>query len=740
MANTSPSTLGTAFPRLRKGRRVKADGVWRDTTAAARQKRAFVQAINSGILENGAFVPVDLDPVIPDALDIIGNPDITDEAKKVIPIALADGEITVECEPWANALDGDNALVVVLPPGGDPNELVDPILGDPVTIDTTQTIAMTFDLSQLGVLDGQDRPFDLYVFQYRDVANPAISNLYRFRVDKQKPGGNFPEFTHLYIPDDYIANGVTLAQLQAAGGFECSITAYYAFAEDDIVSVVIALSDGTEFTYEAGPIPGDTHKLDIMIPVDFFVDNAIDGTITVAPRARDVAGNVNIGLAHTLETLIAGSPTGFQPLLVPLHDDDNVINLADARTPPEFTIAAYTTPLAGDQIEVTINDVIAATFPVGIADDPVVTGTIPTANIVAAGAGTDGLFSFVLDYRLLRGRFSIPSNLPKTINCDLRASGWGTSLLKGVVRGPNSTEDDVIPPEDSTGPLTATIPHLALDGSEAFVTNDRITAYKVNMDGSSPVAIGPAQSATQGADLAYAVNANALVDGVNYVRYDNLRANPGGQNNTEFSPIWPVEVTSSSGLPGGGTPIPVTVWLFRDARQIIFDPDNAPDVVQPAMNYRRAHGNASDGTRFEDVILRIHYYTNMAQGDLINIKVDGFNNQTATGTPSFTVDLPEYEVTAADASDSTPTAIPEDSIGTEFPPYTQLPPPQPEEARFADIKIPYDPTILRLNEGGVSGRGSLRISYTVTNGHGTGASDPSTPVFLRVDARPPIRR
>ncbi|WP_448101618.1 hypothetical protein [Luteibacter jiangsuensis] len=737
MANTSPSTADNAFPRLRKGRRLKADGVWRDTRAAAAQKRAFIQAINGGALENGTFVPVDVDPVIPDALDIIGNPDVTDEAKKVIPVSLADGEITVECEPWANAADGDQAAVVVLPPGGDPENLVDPVIGGVVVIDTSTTITMTLDLTQLGVLDGQDLPFDLYVFQWRDFSNPAISNVYKFRVDKQKPGGNFTDFTHLYIPDDYIANGVTLAQLQAAGGFDCSITAYYAFAEDDIVSVVVTTSDGSEFTYEAGAIPADTHKLDIKIPVSFFIDNAIDGTITVAPKARDVAGNENTGLSHELETLIAGSPTGFQPLLVPLHDDDNVINLADSRTPPEFTIAAYLTPLAGDQIEVTINNVSAAIFPVDTSADPVVTGTIPTASIVAAGAGTNGLFNFVLNYRLLRGKFTIPSNMPKTIECDLRASGWGTSLVKGVVRGPNSTDDDVIPPEDSTGPLTATVPHLALDGTEAFVTNDRVIVYKVNMDGSNPVAIGVPQSATQGTDLAYNVNANALVDGVNYVRYDNLRANQGGEDNTEVSPIWPVEVTSSSGLPGGGTPIPVSVWLFRDARQIIFDPTNAPDVVQPAMNYRRANGNVADGSRFAGVILRIHFYTNMAQGDRINVTIEGYNNQTATGTPDFTETLPEYEVTAADVSGTKATAIPEDSIGTEFPPYTQLPLPQPEEARFADIKIPYDPTILRLAEGGVNGRGSLRVSYTVTNSHGTGASDPSTPVFLRVDARPP---
>ena len=739
MANTYPSTSGGTFPRLHKGRRLKADGIWRDTTEAATQKRAFMQAINRGALGNGTFVPVDLDPVLPDALDIIGNPDIIDEAKKVIPVALADGRITVECEPWVNAINGDSAAVIVLPPGGDPDNLVDPVIGDQSVVDVSGTLQLPIDLSLLGVADGQDLAFDLYVFQWRDIGNPAISNVYKFRVDKQKPGGNFTEFSHLYIPDEYIDNGVTLVQLQAAGGFDCSITAYYAFAEDDVISVVVTTSDGSEFTYEAGEIPADTHKLDIKIPVDFFVDNGIDGKITIAPKARDVAGNENIGLAHELDTLIVGSPTGFRPLVVPLHDDDNVVNLADARTPPGFTIAAYTTPLVGDQIEVTIDDITAAIFPVDTAANPVVTGDIPTANIVAAGAGTNGLFTFELNYRLLRGRFSIPSNMAKTINCDLRASGWGTSLVKGVVRGPNSTDDDIVPPEDSTGPLTATIPHLALDGSEAFTTNDRVTVYKLNMDGTNPVAIGAPQSATQGADLAYAVTANALADGVNYVRYDNLRANPGGEDNTEISPIWPVQVTASSGLPGGGTPIPVSVWLFRDARQLILDPVNAPDVAQPAMNYRRAHGNTADGTRFDGVILRIYYYTNMAEGDLINVTVDGFDNQTGTGTPSFTEDLPEYTVTSADANGPKPTTIPEDSIGTEFPVYPQLPLPQPEEARFADIKIPYDPVVLQLAEGGVSGRGSFRVSYTVTNSHGTGSSDPATPVFLRVDARPPSR-
>lgn len=706
-----------------------------------RERQSLALAIHSLGTDNTIFIPVGIDPNVVEALDIIGDPDNTTEPKKVIPLSALPNPITATCPRWPKAQDDDNGYVVVVPPGDDPELPTEVYLeSDKVILgDFVGDIEVKVDLSTLPVTEGEDRAFDLYFLQGSEISVPYVSRPYKFRVDKEKPGGSAPDFTHVYLPDEYIENGVTRAQIEADGGFEVTIIAYYGHAIDDEVSVIFkTIPAGDEYEFPLGRIPETPHQITAHVPIDFFLDNNIDGRISVAPKAWDVAGNINIGIGHELDTMIAGSPSGLQQIQVPLHDDDAtnpVINLADARTPPEFVVPYFTTPEVTDQVRVTINDDTEITLPVAIGNpgDPIAIGQIPTDVIVAAGAGTNGLFSFKIDYEIVRRRFSIPSGLPKTVNCDLRASGWGTELVKGIARGPNSTNDDEILPQDSNGPLIATIPHLALDGSEAFLTNDRITVYKVEMDGTNPVVLGTPTSANQGVDLAYMFPGTALADGTNYLRYDNFRANAGGANNTESSPVWPVTVTSSSGLPGGGNPIPLTVWVFRDARQR----ELSTGGVQPSMNYRRAFGVPTDNGRFEGVIARIHHYTNMSRGDKIVMTVHGYANRTATGTPIFEEVLPTYTVEDRDVTGAKPTEIPEDSIKFEMPNFPQLPPPVNEEKRFVDFIIPYDPLILSLNMNGSSGLGSLRVSFTISNDRGTGVSDPASTLFLDVDARPP---
>ncbi|NID14535.1 hypothetical protein [Luteibacter yeojuensis] len=708
-----------------------------------REEEAIADFINEMTSGNSPFDRVPIDPAIDVALDIVGNPDQPDDAKKVIPIALLDSVVMVSCPKMPNAGPDDQAYAFLINRGDDPEFPVD-IIAFSEVVDFADfpgaNYEMGLDLAQLGIADGQDVQYELYVGQGSDISNPYVSNVYRIRFDKRVPG-NVPEFSDVYLPDEYLESGVTKAQIEADGGFKARIIAYFGHEPDDetwLVFTVIGTGDSYEFA--TGRIPEPAHFLDVLVPLEFFENNDIDGRVSVALKAQDVAGNQNTGLPHEVNLLIGRSPTGFQPIVVPLHDDDplpTLIDLTDARTPPEFIVPYYDTPLPGDQVQVTIDGNYLITLPVivGNPGDDVAVGIISTTVIEELGAGTNGQFVFTIDYVLIRDGFTIPNRFARQIRCDLRASGWGTDLLKGIVRGPNSPADDVIPPEDSTGPLTGTIPHLAEDGSEAFETNDRVTLYKVGMDGSNPVQIGASMSAVAGDDLIYPINAGALIDGTNYVRYDNFRAHPGGANNTEVSPIWPVEVTASSGLPGGGNPIGFDHWMFRDSRQRVM---SAGGPIQPSMNLRRARGNASDGTRFSGVIVRIHHYANMAQGDRIVVTVHGYDNRTGTRAPAFSEALPEYTVTDIDVGGSKATAIPEDALlGNELPPFPdgEERPPATEEKRFADIIIPYDPLIRRLNADGNIGRGSIRVSFTITNGSGTGVSDAVNSLFLDVDAR-----
>ncbi|HEY4293689.1 hypothetical protein [Luteibacter sp.] len=707
---------------------------------ALREREELAIIVNSMNSRTDPYELVDIDPEIAVALDIIGNDDQPDGAKKVLPVALLDQTITISCPKIANASDDDQAYAFLVTKGDDPEEPADIIAFSDIvnSVDFPADLEMDFDVSQLGITAGQNVEYDLYVGQGSDISNPYISNVYRIRFDARVPG-NVPDFSHVLLPDEYIDNGVTRAQIIADGGFMATIQAYFGHEPDDETSLVFTTIPGGEvYEYATGRIPEPAHVLPVQVPLEFFEDNDIDVRVSIALKARDVAGNENTGQAHEVNLLIASSPSALQALEVPLHDDDTLpllIDLADSRTPPSYIVPYYDAPVAGDLLRVKINgDILLNTVPaiVGAPGDDVATGPIPTDLIVSLGSGTDGRFTFAIDYDLLRNGFTIPASLPRTIAVDLRASGWETELLPGSIRGPNSLVDNDIVPADSTGPLTGTIPHLALDGSEAFETNDRVTLYKVNMDGTGPVTIGPPRSAIAGSDLAYPVDAGALVDGSNYVRYDNFRAHTGGATNTELSPIWLVTVAASTGLPGGGNPIPFNHWLFRDARQRIV----SPGIIQPSMNLRRARGNTNDGTRFSGVIVRIHHYANMAAGDSIVVTVDGYDNRTGTGTPAFTEALPPYLVTDFDAGGTKVTAIPEDALnGNELPPFAEEPPPANEEKRFADIVIPYDPIIRMLNADGNIGRGSIRVRFAIANDVGSGVSDAVNTLFLDVDAR-----
>ncbi|MEX1827190.1 hypothetical protein [Luteibacter sp. CQ10] len=725
---------------VRRQGSARADGLWQQPTVTLKSKGALALAINQRALRNGTFARVDLDPAIPVARTITGDFNNPNEPKKVIPVDMADGVVTVTCPKVENTQPDDDAYAIVVTPGQDPENPTEDFLAVSDFVksgDFTGDIQINLDLSQLGVADGDDRPFDLYVGQGGEISNPFISNVYRFRIDKRKPGANAEDLGHVVLPDEYLRNGVTRAQIEADDGFDVKIVAYKDHAIDDDVSVVFTKSDGTTVEFKGGRLPPNG-TVALKIPIDFFLANDIDGRIDIAPKAVDVAGNMRTGLIHSVDTLISGAPSGFQQILVPLHDD-GLIDLEDARTPPEFIIPYYTTPLVGDRVRViitrgTIVEQITLPVVVGADGDPVASGEIPTELIVQLGADTDGRFNFVIDYQLLRGNFTIPVNLPKTIECDLRASGWQSELLKGVVRGPNSTVDDVIVPEDSAGPLFATIPHLVKDGTEAFQTNDSISLFRANQDGSNPVLIGTATSATAEEDLTYPVPAGSFNDGSNYVYYENRR-NTGDAVNTERSPTWVVTVTSSDRVPGAGKPIPVSIWLYRDARQRIVE--GKPGGAQPSMNYRRSHGNTNDGIQYAGVILRVYHYANMAANDRILMTVNGYNNRFASGTPAFTETLDEYVVSAADAGGSKTTAIPEDLLKNELPPFPQLSPPTNEESRFADLKIPYE-TIQRLTSPeDHAGVGSIKVSFTVTNDAGTGESDPASEIYLDVDARAP---
>jgi len=325
-----------------------------------RAEEAVANAVASTASLAGIFELVDIDPVVPVARDIVGNPDFPDDAKKVISIEELDQTITVVCPKLVNHTDEDQAYAFLIRRGDNPEFPEDPVLFGPI-IDTDGTPddwQLPLDISRLGITDGQDLQLELYVGQGSDISNSYVSNVYRIRFDRRVPG-NVPDFAHVDLPDEYLENGVTRAQIEADGGFRAALLAYFGFEPDDdtwLVFTVVATGDVYE--YHTGQIPEPGHVLDVLVPLAFFESNNIDGRVRVALKARDVAGNENTGSPHEVNLLIGRSPSGFQPIEVPQHDLDqipNLIDLQDARTPPEFVVPYYDTPIAGDMVTVSIN-------------------------------------------------------------------------------------------------------------------------------------------------------------------------------------------------------------------------------------------------------------------------------------------------------------------------------------------------------------------------------------------------
>lgn len=265
------------------------------------------------ILRPKRMEPIDVDPDIPDAIDLIPDPAQPDEVRKVIPLALADSEVTVTCTRWRSSVDDDFAIAFVLRPGGDPENPVPLALSNIIRVgDFAGDLEMQMGLAPLNVTLGDDQSFDLYVAQ-GSAFSTYTSRVFRFRVDKRPPGG--ATVPALRFAREVIDDGVTSDKLSVdPDGNEylfSAVVPYLYKARGDLVQGFI---DGL-------PVGTPVEVVDALEPEEELpfpraaLEVAGNGSHVFTCVITDRAGNMSVAsVPVTLIVRLTDMPGGGDPL------------------------------------------------------------------------------------------------------------------------------------------------------------------------------------------------------------------------------------------------------------------------------------------------------------------------------------------------------------------------------------------------------------------------------------------
>lgn len=198
-------------------------------------------------------------------------------------------------------------------------------------------------------LPAEDRPVsDTYNLQYvcrsqfDDEWNP-ITPPYFFTIDYLAPGRPFPG--ELELPEGVAEEGLTSGRLEELGDvLPCEVPSYTDRIHGDTL-VGVLTNVGSEVTVELEPYTIPYRQADEPLFLNVSREQLLalgDGLIWAQYRITDLAGNVSVLSAPVdFELFLTGGIDNLEPPLVPLHEDDSVIDEADARTPVDVHIPGH---------------------------------------------------------------------------------------------------------------------------------------------------------------------------------------------------------------------------------------------------------------------------------------------------------------------------------------------------------------------------------------------------------------
>lgn len=280
-------------------------------------------------------------------------------------------------------------------------------------------------------------------------------------VDDSPPNLDNPGTELIF--NDYTLDGVSDAELTADAGIPCEVPRYMIMRTEDVVMVYFGVLPHINYVdrlvVERRHIE-DGDPLQFLIPED-FVRNSGGGERWVSYRLMDRVGNIGpFSDPVKLDINLVSLPDLLRPL-VPRAETDGLIDLDDIRQGVSVSIREVVDAEQGDIITLRWNTHVLATITVG----PLQIWPIPVevAWPIFLAGGFDARYPVRVWYQFARG--SLTKNSPDTfIEVDATVAGdppvgpdpINPMLPRVTVKG--VTEDNVITPADSPGPVLVEVP------------------------------------------------------------------------------------------------------------------------------------------------------------------------------------------------------------------------------------------------------------------------------------------
>lgn len=657
-------------------------------------------------------------------------------------LPVAGGTLEIRCAPYGEQAADDDVYFLFIK-DTKPDTDIDPVLGTftaSQTGTTPDTVVFNLAYNDIPKTDGFYR---IWVFWQSLVGNEFHSMPYWVELDYTEPGGK--ELTPIEFRD-YPSNRATAEDIANNGNvLRGYVTAYKFQAIGDRLTGMFRNVNPPGPWESITPVPvsgiRDTTILDF--PLEALLGANLEGDVEFKYIAVDKAQNPAESGVTLMHLLIRNVPSRLQPLVFTETAADGVIYEEQARKQVRVGVPPYVNAAVGDLIYGTIegqyfflpaltNDDVDDPANPGNPKDPIASVLLTYADIrkivdgFGGGAQQGTAVGTYKVKRLEQFEFSSPAKnqginliLPPGPDPDPDKPEH-KKIRPVVVRGPGSTEDNVVISDDRDN-STAILDHLLEGGTTPiFAAGDLVELHEVSEGGTEIGLVSARVSVVDpNQDLSIAVlplPPGPRPAGVAYFRPWVGRQVAPGVVNFALGPVTRVIYQSGDDIPGGGHPLPEVVFrnaLNRDTR--------------PALNLERGQNGA---------LIRVYIdEKNIKSGDFFEVSVY-YNQRTnggvfdpGTGDNADDLGAPEIFSYTIEARDLQPKDdwIPEDGGS-----------PPGADRYFFDVRVPYATLITRIIgvSNGQKGYGSLWATYSVRR---DGKDYPSIPRYTPADGTDPAK-
>ncbi|MGV3344988.1 hypothetical protein ACGVWS_04305 [Enterobacteriaceae bacterium LUAb1] len=417
-----------------------------------------------------------------------------------------------------------------------------------------------------GALVGKEGTLKLSYYLFYGISDHGVYGpATEFIVDITPPADNYflaaPTF-----PFDILEEGVTPEKLTDIDGkqyLKGLISGYQGMAPGDQIIPYIENEPLDAISVKISEVDKSVH---VNYPRELF-EKVGDGEKTITYRVTDRAGNQSeLSKATKLAIVLSGALENLKAPIIPLFDDDNLINDSDARVPVAVQIPGHEKILEGDKIRLHWGERVQPDISVysdDVGENPIFEINVPYLDIFSGWDKQNNTTTKVW-YQIFRGRILAGTSPEKAVIVNLDIAGGpdpypetpvNENLVAPSVRSA-SGKIDVIDIDDSTKDATYIIPwndaadpqkpvFRAEDSIYAFFGKQPLTAYKVTQ-----------QDIENAKDIELVLPKDAIdKEGTGLIpaTYQIKRTVSGTTESTSLSPEKKVDVKSAGQLPGGGT-------------------------------------------------------------------------------------------------------------------------------------------------------------------------------------------